>query len=337
MTGTGHVERLHPEARALLAELAANPRSSSRDLPLPEGRKNFREMFAPLGGSAAVAEVRDVTLETAGRQIGARTYRPGSGDDLPVIVYLHGGGWVFGDLDSHDGLCRMLARESGAVVLSVAYRTAPEHVFPAAADDAQAALCWVHDNATGLGVDAGRVAVAGDSAGGNLAASVAIRSRDTGGPAARCQVLISPALDSDVKTPSAIEFADDPFLSTEEMRWYWERYVPNPDDRRSPLAAPAMAADLSGLPPALVVTAELDVLRDEAEAYAQRMKMAGTPVVLHREPAMMHAFPALAGRLSPGRTVIERIGATLHSILVDELSVESAWQRATHDGRKTSS
>jgi len=247
---------------------------------------------------------------------------------LPVILYFHGGGWVFGDIESHDGLCRALADASGAAVFSVGYRQPPEHPFPAAADDAFASVRWIHEHGAGLGLDPSRLVVAGDSAGGNLAASAALQARDEGGPVIRAQVLICPVLDPDLASASAAEFAADPFLSAAEMRWYWEHYVQEPADRRLAYAAPGIADNLGGLPDTLVITAELDILRDEAETFADQASAAGTQVLLHREPAMMHAFPVLAGRLSAGRNAIDRIGSTLRALLADDMQIAAAWEQA---------
>jgi acetyl esterase len=223
--------------------------------------------------------------------IPVRIYRRmGRPEPVPAIVYLHGGGWVVGDLDSHDGTCRLLAHESECVVVAVDYRLAPEHPFPAAVDDAVAAYRWVHDHATELSVEPGRVGVMGDSAGGNLAAVVAQVTRDTDVPAPTAQCLVYPATDALMREPSHDIFATGFFLTKANMEWYRARYLPDPADWDSPLASPIEAGDLSGVCPALIVTAGFDPLRDEGRAYADRLTEAGVPVRYRSYDDMVHGF-----------------------------------------------
>lgn len=223
--------------------------------------------------------------------IPVRIYRRlGRPEALPAIVYLHGGGWAVGDLDTHDSTCRLLADESECVVVSVDYRLAPEHPFPAAVDDAVAAYRWVHDHATELTVEPGRVGVMGDSAGGNLAAVVAQVTRDTDVPAPTAQCLVYPATDALMREPSHELFAEGFFLSRADIEWYRERYLPDPTDWESPLASPIEAPDLSGLCPAIVVTAGFDPLRDEGRRYAERLADAGVPVRYRCYDDLVHGF-----------------------------------------------
>ena len=223
--------------------------------------------------------------------IPVRIYRRmGRPEAVPAIVYLHGGGWVVGDLDSHDSSCRLLAHESECVVVAVDYRLAPEHPFPAAVDDAVAAYRWVHDHATELSVEPGRVGVMGDSAGGNLAAVVAQVTRDTDVPPPTAQCLVYPATDALFREPSHELFATGFFLTRANMEWYREKYLPDPADWDSPLASPIEAADLTGVCPAMIVTAGFDPLRDEGRRSADRLTQAGVPVRYRCYDDMVHGF-----------------------------------------------
>jgi acetyl esterase len=240
------------------------------------------------------AAVEDRTIPGPAREIPVRVYRPmkASGDPAPGFVYFHGGGWVICDLDSHDGACRRLATAIGAVVVSVDYRLAPEHPWPAASDDAYAATLWTAEHADELGVDASRLAVAGDSAGGNLAAVIAQMARDRGGPALAFQLLIYPVIDSTATRndrPSRTDNAKGYFLALEHMEWYRDQYLGSAMGDE-PYVSPHCADSLNGLPPACVVTAEMDLLRDEGEHYAEQLKAAGVPVTLHRADGMFHGF-----------------------------------------------
>lgn len=241
----------------------------------------------------AVGAVDDRTIPGPAGDLPVRIYRPLEEPDgaLPGIVYFHGGGWVLCDLDSHDGACRRLANAIGAVVVSVDYRLAPEHEFPAAAEDAHAATTWVAEHAHDLGVDPARLAVAGDSAGGNLAAAVALMARDRGGPALAFQLLVYPVIDSTATAndhPSKTENATGYLLTTSQMDWYRAAYLPDGHDGSDPYVSPHVAESLEGLPPACVVTMEMDPLRDEGELYARLLEDAGVPVVLHRGVGLFH-------------------------------------------------
>jgi acetyl esterase len=226
-----------------------------------------------------------------GVEVPVRIYRPTPGDELlPVVVFFHGGGWVIGGIESHDATCRSLAELTGYLFVSVEYRLAPEHRFPAAPEDCYAATRWVAENAATIGADAARLAVAGDSAGGNLAAAVAIMARDRGGPDIAFQLLVYPC--TDIETGAYPSFRDNRigyFLTTESMEWFYDQYV-DEGDRAHPHAAPIKAADLTGLPPALVITAEFDPLRDEGEAYAARLREAGVPAESVRYDGQVHGF-----------------------------------------------
>jgi acetyl esterase len=253
------------EVRALLASF-----------PRPEGE--------PVGS------VEDRTIDVGGASIPVRIYKlANASGTLPVLVWYHGGGWVIGNLDGADFACRMLTNASGAAVVSVDYRLAPEHRFPAAADDCFAATKWVVEHASELGVDGSRLAVGGDSAGGNLAAVVCQMAKKAGGPAIRLQVLIYPVTDYSFATTSYTENADGYLLTRESMEWFWGHYLGD-DDGSHPKASPLREADLAGLPPAVVVTAEFDPLRDEGEAYAKRLREAGVKVEAKRYDGQIHGF-----------------------------------------------
>ncbi len=242
-----------------------------------------------------VASSEDRDIPGPAGDIPVRIYQPLGVDDAskPGVVYLHGGGWVICGLDSHDGVCRRLANELGATVVSVDYRLAPEHKYPAAADDSYAALCWTAEHAGELGLDLERLTVAGDSAGGNLAAVVAQRARDRNGPKLAFQLLVYPVIDSsDTRNDHAskTDNATGNFLTTDHMEWYREQYLPHDEAGADPDVSPHLAESLAGLPPACIVTAEMDPLRDEAEHYAALLEAAGVPVVLYRAPGMFHGF-----------------------------------------------
>ena len=223
----------------------------------------------------------------------------------PGVVFFHGGGWVMADLESHDGLCRRMANEVDAVVVSVDYRKAPEHKYPTAAEDCYSALAWVAASADELSIDKSRVAVAGDSAGGNLAAAAALMARDRGGPAVMLQVLIYPVIDSTAGRndyPSKSENATGYFLHTESMEWFRKQYLADDDAGEEPYCSPNRAPTLAGLPAAFVLTAEYDPLRDEGEHYGKLLEAAGVPVVFNRADGMFHGFFSMDAGLDAAKT-----------------------------------
>lgn len=257
----------------------------------------------------------DHVVAGPGGPLPVRIYRPGGELGLPAVVFFHGGGWVLCDLDSHDPMCRSIARGAHCVVVSVDYRRAPEHRFPAAMEDAYTAAQWVLDNAGSLGLDPDRVAVMGDSAGGNLAAAVAIAARDRGGPRLAAQVLLYPVTQHRFDTPSYVEHADGCYLTAAAMRWYWQQYLDDPRDGEHPHASPLLADDLTGLPPAVVVTAECDPLRDEGEKYAARLRSAGVRTSARRYDGVFHGFLSMTAALDVGRTAMGELCEAVREVL----------------------
>jgi len=296
---------VHPEVRAHLDEQAAAGRPPYTDLSPDTARAQYRETVAERWAGVTPAEVgvvEDRRVPGPAGDVPVRLYRPVSGAaaapaPLAAIAFFHGGGWVVGDVASYDAVARGLCAATGALVASVDYRLAPEHPYPAAFEDCAAATAWLAEHAAALGADPARVAVAGDSAGGNLAAAVALWARDRGSPPLRAQALLYPTVDAGLGHPSVEEHAEGFGLTAVQMRAWRDQYLPDRarwgDAAASPLAAP----DLAGLPPALVVTAEHDVLRDEGEAYAARLEAAGVAATAIRMPGLVHGFlgtPAVA-------------------------------------------
>jgi len=257
------------------------------------------------GEPEPVHEVANLTIPGPGGELPLRVYRPASARPLPALLYFFGGGWVLGTIDTADGVSRSLANSSGALVAVVGYRLAPEHPFPAAVEDCYAAVRWVAGHAEEIGADPARLVVGGDSAGGNLAAAVALRAR-AGGPALAGQLLVYPNTDQ-LADDRSMRAADDPFLfNRRSVAWYRRHYLANPDDAADPLASPLRAESLAGLPPALVITAEYDPLRDQGEAYAHRLADAGVQVELSRYPGMAHGFFTMAGTVDASRAAIQQ-------------------------------
>jgi len=262
-------------------------------------------------------QVRDHSIAGPGGPLAIREYRPlDATGTLSALVYFHGGGFVLGSLDSHDALCRQLTVDSGCAVLSVDYRLAPEHKFPRGVDDAYAATCWALDNAAALAIDPKRLAVGGDSAGGALATAVAILAKRRSGPSLAFQLLLYPVTDlRSFDTPSYAENATGYFLTGSAMEWFRDHYLASIADRSDPLASPLGCDELQGLPPALVITAEYDPLRDEAEAYARALQAAGVPCTLTRYDGAIHAFMSMYAYLEVGRAAVREAAAALRKAI----------------------
>jgi acetyl esterase len=285
--------------------------------PLPELRQQLRTMVGLMDEPApALSRIEDIHIPGPAGAIGARVYDPAvaSTSLRPVVAYFHGGGWVQGDLETHHGLCARLALRSGALVVAVDYRLAPEHKFPAAVEDCRAVYGWLRAHAGELGGDPARVGLAGDSAGGNLSAVVSQLSTRAGG-VPTCQVLIYPAVDYALDTPSHRELEDAHVIPRDRILWYMEQYLRGEADRMDPRAAPLRASDLAGQPPTLVITAGFDPLRDEGLAYADRLRAAGVDVVYHEYPGQIHAFVSLTKAIPQGLACTMEIGDYLRQQL----------------------
>jgi acetyl esterase len=316
-TAGGDEERgrteLHPDARAILDEVAARGRPPAAALSVEAAREQSAAFVERTSGPD-VEEVFDVSVPGPDGPVPLRVYRPRGDGDRGVVVYYHGGGWVFGDLSKMDAACRHLASVSGRLVVSVDYRLAPEHPFPAGLHDCLAATRWVVENAGYLGGDPDRVAVGGDSAGGNLAAAVTLAFRDFDGPAIERQLLVYPATEAGFDTPSYEENAAGYYLERADCRWFWDHYLADELDGEHPYASPLRARDLSDLPPASVLTCGFDPLRDDGLAYADRLAEAGVPVRRHHLPDQIHGFVGMF--VEPMRPHAERAIATM----ADDLS-----------------
>ena len=299
---------LAPALQDFLDQMAGVDLPALQDRPLDEAR-TMAVAFAQATASPAepVAHVEDRDLDTTVGPLRARVYTPAGGDTpLPVIAYFHGGGWVIMGIETHDGICRRLANATGAIVVSIEYRLAPEHRYPAALDDCFAATTWLAEHAADLGGDPGRLAVAGDSAGGNLAAAVALRAR-TNGPRLNAQVLAYPVCDAAQDTTSYRDNGDGYMLTANDMAWFWDCYLGPDGDPADPFASPLRAATVAGAAPALVLTAEYDPLRDEAEAYARHLDRSGVPVQLHRFDGMLHGFLGMDALVSESNQAMSRV------------------------------
>lgn len=297
---------LHPALQSLLQTPFADMLAGLKD-NYEQVRAASAAMQAPADALPPVHAVENRTLALNGVDIPVRIYTPEGSGPLPLLMYFHGGGFVLGGLDSHDLTCRNVVRASGYKVISVDYRLAPEHVFPAAPEDCYAATQWAAQHAAELNVDPARIAVGGDSAGGNLAAVVALMARDRGGPRIDRQVLVYPVTDyfsHAVDTPYASyrSNATGYMLTSQSMEDFWALYLPNGADAANPYASPIRAADLAGLPPALIITAEYDPLRDEGAAYAQRLQAAGVPVTVRHFDDMIHGFWGMMDIVAQGGT-----------------------------------
>ncbi len=305
---------LHPQLEALLAEIATANYPDQIEVPIDEARRITVERAQRFyGPPEPVRRIESLTIPGPAGPLNARLYAVEANGPLPIAVYFHGGGWVLGDCDSHDKGVRALTNASQCLSVSVEYRRAPESPFPAAIDDCFGALRWVAENAAALGGDASRIAVAGDSAGGNLAAACALLAKAEGGPALAFQLLIYPVLDSDMTTKSYREHADALVLNRARMEYFWNLYVPDVALRTDWRAAPMRAPDLSGLPPALIIGSGLDPLYSEGVAYAERLREAGVEAGHMPFPRMAHAFFQAPALLDDSRAAIDRAGVALRS------------------------
>jgi acetyl esterase len=303
---------LDPQAKDFLELVNTFRGPRFEEMPLAEARKAYLGLRSLAGPPDRVASVEDRTIDGGLR---VRVYRPDAGATRPALVYFHGGGWVMGSRDVVDAPCRRLANLAGCVVVSVDYRLAPEHRFPTPVEDCFTATKHLAENAGAFGADPQRVAVGGDSAGGNLAAAVALMARDRGLPPIAFQLLVYPATDCSLDTPSYRDHGEAYALTRAAMAYYWDQYLAGPDDRLNPYACPLRARDLRGLPPALVITAEFDPLRDEGEAYAERLRAVGVAAVAHRYDGMIHGFAHMAAHLDQGAQALRDAAFALRDAL----------------------
>lgn len=300
----------NPQALAVLTALAKAGGRPMREATLSESRAAQWDWLPYMGGPEPVAvEHRFIPGPTA--ELPVRVYRPGGQAPLPALVAFHGGCWIVGNIELTDRPFRALAKATGCVVVAVNYQKAPEHPFPVPLDDCYAAYMWTVEHALELGVDASRIGVFGDSAGGNLAAAVSLKAQRAGSPGPAVQVLVYPAVDSSLATQSAMEFAEGYGLTTADMAWSWRQYAPDPAQRDDPLVSPCRADSLVGQPPAIIVTAGFDVLRDEGVAYAGMLEADGVSVTRLHYPGTIHGFLWMGGAVDECHQMLTDVAANL--------------------------
>ena len=306
---------LDPQVARYLQAALESDQEEREPLSLAEMRRaSVLGVLAEAGEPESVAAIEDRWLPGPGVNVRVRIYTPANAETgpLPALLYFHSGGWVMGSIEGHDSICRALANRVGCLVVAVDYRLAPEHPFPAAPEDCYAATCWVAEHAHLINADPERIAVGGDSSGGNLAAAVALMARDRGGPQLCYQVLIYGETDHyESGSASYTAYAEGYDLTRASMIWFWDQYLVHSADRSNPYAAPLRAADLSGLAPALIITAEYDPVRDEAEHYARRLQEAGVVVRLSRYNGMIHGFFRMFAIFERSHEALAEIAASL--------------------------
>jgi acetyl esterase len=312
--------KLDPGVEALFKKMGEHPAPPLEQLSVPEARAAYAQMGAMLGGPVIdLAEVSDHAAEGPGGSIPLRLYRPAdvAKTDAPAMIYIHGGGWVIGSIETHDRVCRQIAHRAGCAVVSVEYRLAPEHPAPAAGKDVIAALHWIVDHGVELGLDPDRLAVGGDSAGGSLAAVTALAARDAG-IALRCQILIYPGTDNREVAwsyPSRVANAQTPPLTRSTMEFFLEKFLPDERIAQDWRVSPLLADSVEGVAPALVITGSLDALHDEAVLYADRLDQAGVAVIRRNFPGMVHGFIEWAGVLPATSLALDTIAFMLRERL----------------------
>ncbi|MGZ8764114.1 MAG: alpha/beta hydrolase [Acidimicrobiia bacterium] len=293
---------MDPQAQVILDLVNASGFGDISEMEPTDVRALMASLSAP--STVHVDRVENRTIPGPAGEIPVRIYGPAAETPLPVLVWYHGGGWVIGSLETHDGICRELVDAAGCIVVSVDYRLAPEHRFPAGLDDAYAAACWVSDHASEIGADPSRVAVGGDSAGGHLAAVTAMLARDRGAPPLVFQLLVYPALEYEFERPSMIENAAGYMLTTEGMRWFYRHTLNDASEGDDPRVSPIRAESLTGLPPAFVITAEFDPLRDQGIAYAEELEAAGVSVTCMTYDGVFHGFFNMQAMLDEAKVAV---------------------------------
>jgi acetyl esterase/lipase len=307
---------LDPDMKTLLDQMAAAKLQSFHQMTPTAAREQMKRRVSA-GDPVPVGRVEDRMIPGPNGEIPIRIYTPDGNGPFGALVYFHGGGWVVGNIEMTDQPCRMITKAAGCVTVSVDYRLAPEHKFPAGPEDCYAATKWVANNATALGCDPSRIAVGGTSAGANLAAAVALMARDRSAPNVAYQLLVYPATRRELDTPSHKQFATDGYyiLSRADMEWFWGHYLASEADAANPYACPARAKSLAGLPPALVITAEFDPLRDEGESYAARLREEGVATILKRYDGVTHGFFGMPSAVEKSRVAIAEASAALRAAI----------------------
>ena len=300
---------LDPQAQQVLDQLAALGLPPNHMVSPQQARENMRNR--PRVDGPEVAKVEDRSVSWRDAEVPVRIYTPAGTGPFPILIWCHGGGMVVGDLETADATARHLTVETGCVTVSVDYRLAPETKFPGACDDCYAAAVWASDNAASIQGDAARMAVGGDSAGGNLAAVVAQMARDRANPDLAFQLLVYPMTSLDFETPSYVDNADGYLLTRDSMKWYWDQYLGASDDPNHPYAVPSRAGSFKNLPPALVITAQFDPLRDEGEAYAKNLEAAGVPTTHSRYDGMIHGFFGMSGAVDKAGQAVSEAAAAM--------------------------
>jgi acetyl esterase len=306
---------LDPQVEKVLKQTEELGLPAYQDLTPMEARKQMLSLAPPVDPLLSVKRVEDRNIPGPGGDIPIRLYYPSGDAPFPVMVYFHGGGWVIGDLDTHHAFCHALAKAGNCLVVSVDYRLAPEHRYPSAVEDAYAATRWVAENVEAIQADPDRFAVCGDSAGGHLAAVVSMMARDRKGPRIDLQILIYPITDCSFDTTSYIENKEGYNLTRDLMIWFWNHFLNDESEADDPYVSPLREQNLSGLPQALILTAEYDPLRDEGEAYAKKLQEAGVKVTLSHYPGMIHAFIRMTAQLDKAKEALDEVAGTLRRVL----------------------
>jgi acetyl esterase len=304
----------HPQVQAIRDRLERDQVPNLYTLSIEDAREaDVKATMAGAGQRIPVAEVSEREIPGPGGPLRLRIYQPDAPGPWPVLVYFFGGGWSLGTLDTSDDVCRRLTNAIGCLTVSVSYRLAPENKFPAAVEDCYAGAAWVAEHAAELGADGARIAVGGDSSGGNLTIAVTLLARQRGGPHLAHQLLVYPNTEYGSDTPSMRECQDEHFFNPHAVKWYWGLYLATPEDGGNPLASPLREKDLSGLPPATLITAEFDPLRDEGESYAARLAEAGVPVDTKRFDGVPHAFFTMTGFVDAAGEAVDYAAARLRA------------------------